>query len=280
MADLSELEVGVMFWAGRDPQDTLREVKALGVRCGQLGVPGDLDLSGLGDAWKSALAAEDFTLVTVFCAYTGESYTDIPTVEATVGFVPPATRQLREERTKEVSHFASQIGVGSIACHVGFVPHDPNDPEYIAVRDLVRRICDHAALHGQTFALETGQEPAGELLRFLSEVDRENAGINFDPANLIMYGTGDPLQALGLLGQRLLSVHAKDGTWPPKMPSGALGTEVPLGQGAVGMEQFISKLRQVGYSGPVCVEREGAADAEARLVDIAMGVALLNKLKG
>lgn len=278
MPVLKELEVGVMFWAGQDPVETIREVKSLGVRCGQLGVPGEMSLEGAAEAWKRALQQEEFQVVTAFCSYTGESYTDIPTVKDTVGFVPPATRAEREQRTKDVSHFAAAAGIRSIACHVGFVPEEAHDPEYVAVRDLVRRLSDHAAHHGQTFALETGQEPADALLKFFADVDRPNLGINFDPANLILYGTGDPIQALGLLGSHILTVHAKDGAWPPKNATSTLGIEKPLGQGAVGMEQFIAKLRQIGYTGTLHVEREGAAGPQERLADIRMGVALLNKL--
>ena len=83
--------------------------------------------------------------MTVFAAYNGESYADIPTVERTVGFIPQASREERERRTLQVSDFAAALGVKSIACHVGFVPEDTAHPDYIAVRDLVRRICDHAA---------------------------------------------------------------------------------------------------------------------------------------
>lgn len=277
MPALKDLEIGVMFWAGRDPRETLREVKALGVSCGQLGVPGDMPLEGAAEAWKSALEQENFTVVTVFCAYIGESYADIPTVEKTVGFIPESTRAEREQRTKDVSHFAAAIGVKSIACHVGFVPEDRSDPRYTAVRDLVRRICDHAALHGQTFALETGQEPAEILLEFLKDVDRKNLGINFDPANLIMYGSGDPIQAVEVLHEHLLSVHAKDGTWPPKKPEGALGTEAPLGEGAVGMDKFIAKLKQVGYKGTLNVERE-IDDLQQKKIDMRKGVDLLKRL--
>lgn len=279
MPALNDLEIGVMFWAGKDPVETIREVKNLGVRCGQLGVPGDMPLAGAAEAWSQALQEEDFAIVTVFCSYEGESYADIPTVERTVGFIPAATRTDREQRTKDVSHFAAGLGVKSIACHVGFVPENKNDPEYKAVRDLVRRICDHAKLHGQTFALETGQEPAGVLLEFLTDVERDNIGINFDPANMILYGTGDPIQALGVLGQHLLSVHCKDGNWPPKDAPGALGKEMPLGKGAVGMEQFLNKLKQVGYRGTLNIEREGAASPEERLEDIRAGVQLLESLR-
>lgn len=277
MPALKDLEIGVMFWAGKDPVQTLREVKALGVRAGQLGVPGEMPLEGAAEAWKAALKAEDFTVVTVFCSYIGESYTDIPTVEQTVGFIPSATRAEREQRTKDVSDFAAKIGVAAIACHVGFVPENVEDPNYVAVRDLVRRICDHAAKNGQTFALETGQEPADTLLHFLKDVDRKNIGINFDPANMIMYGTGDPIQALSVLAPQVISVHCKDGTWPAKDVAGALGTEKPLGQGAVGMEQFINKLKQLGYKGTLNIERE-VEDQEQRKGDIRMGVKLLERL--
>jgi sugar phosphate isomerase/epimerase len=277
MPVLKDLEIGAMFWAGRDPVETLREVKALGVSAGQLGVPGDMALEGADAAWSSALQQENFTVVTVFCSYTGESYADIPTVERTVGFVPKDTRAAREQRTKDVSHFAAGIGVKSIACHVGFVPEDKTDPEYVAVRDLVRRICDHAAQHGQTFALETGQERAEVLLEFLKDVDRKNLGINFDPANLIMYGSGDPIQAVEVLHEHLLSVHCKDGVWPPKKPEGSLGTERPLGEGEVGMDKFIAKLKQVGYKGTLNVERE-IEDLAQKKIDMKKGVDLLKKL--
>jgi sugar phosphate isomerase/epimerase len=278
MPALKELETGVMFWAGRDPLETVREQKSLGVRCGQLGVAGNLALDpASAAAWKSALEGEGFTLVTVFAAYDGEDYADIPTVQRTVGFIPPATRAVREARTLELSDWTAKVGAPGIACHIGFVPEDHTDPDYIAVRDMVRRICDHAARHGQTFALETGQEPAATLLEFFKDTARENLRINFDPANMILYGTGDPIEALGVLGSHVITVHAKDGDWPPKGVAGALGTEKPLGQGSVGMARFVAKLREIGYTGTLNIERE-VSDHAQRLADIRMGVGLLRSL--
>ncbi len=277
MPDLKELEVGAMMWAVRD---SVARIKSLGVRCGQLGIAGDVALDNTVAAeWKQMLAKEDFTIVTCFAAYTGESYADIPTVQATVGFIPPETREEREARTTVLSDFAAALGVKSIACHVGFVPEDESHPDYIAVRAMVRRICDHAAKHGQTFALETGQEPAKTLLHFLNDVDRPNLGINFDPANMILYGTGDPIEALGVLAHKVISVHGKDGDWPPKDDKNALGTERPLGQGSVGMDRFVAKLKEVGYKGTIHVERE-IEDLEQRYADMAMGVKLLEGLRG
>jgi sugar phosphate isomerase/epimerase len=266
-----------MFWAGRDPAETLAELTALGLRCGQLGLPGYLDLA-CAPAWKSALHSAAFRVYTVFAAFEGESYADIPTVQQTVGFIPPATRAVREARMLAVSDFAVSLGVKSIATHIGFVPEDASHPDYIAVREMVRRICGHAAENGQTFALETGQEPAGVLLDFIHDVNRDNLGINFDPANLILYGTGDPVEALGVLGEHVLSVHCKDGDWPAAGVPGALGEECRLGDGAVGMERFLNELRRIGYHGPLAIERE-ASNPVQRLCDIESAIRLLQSLQ-
>ena len=268
------LEIGVMFWAGRDPAQTLAELRALGVRYGQLGLPGDLD-PACAEAWNLALEAAGFPVFTVFAAFEGESYADLATVQQTVGFVPPVTRAAREARMIQVSDFAAVIGCPGIATHIGFVAEDVSHPDYIGVRDTVRRICDHAANHYQTFALETGQESAEALLDFIRDVDRENLGINFDPANMILYGTGDPIEALKLLAPHVLSVHAKDGDWPAH--PGALGEEKPLGEGAVGIERFIAELKRMAYRGPLAIERE-ASDAARRMRDIRSAIGLLGSL--
>src|SRR6185436_13923795 len=101
--------------------------------------------------------------------------------------------------------------------------------------------------------------------------------INFDPANMILYGSGDPIEALRAVGHLVVSVHAKDGDWPPPNVPGALGKERPLGQGSVGMERFLNTLREIGYSRPLSVERE-VDDQQERLRDVAMGVSLLRRL--
>ena len=278
MQPLRDREIGVMFWAGRDPVETVRELKALGARCGQIGIAGDFPLAGAAAQWKAALQAEDFPVVTAFCAYNGESYADIPTVQRTVGFIPPKSRAEREQRTYAVSDFARDVGIPSIATHIGFVPEDSSDPDYLAVREMVRRVCDHARKNKQTFALETGQDGAETLRAFFIDVNRENLGINFDPANMILYGTGDPIDALGILAQHVVSVHCKDGDWPPKGVAGALGEEKPLGQGSVGMDRFVQKLKSIHFKGPLNIERE-VPDQAQRLRDIGMGVKLLEKLR-
>lgn len=267
-----------MFWAGDRPAETLSKLGELGFHCGQMGVPGDLSLdTRLTQEWKRALEQAKFTVYTVFAAFEGESYADIPTVKRTVGFIPEVTREVREVRMMAVSDFAAQLAIPGIATHVGFIPEDTGDPDYFAVREMVRRVCDHALSHQQNFALETGQERAPVLLDFLIDVNRPNLGINFDPANMILYGTGDPVASLEVVGQHVLSVHCKDGDWPPPEVPGALGTERALGQGSVDLKAFLGALKKVGYKGQLTIERE-ARDPEERIRDLQSGRELLTSL--
>jgi sugar phosphate isomerase/epimerase len=282
MAELEPLQVGVMFWTGGElgidarPADIAKMVAELGVQCGQIGIHGGADLGEASrQAWRQALADEGLTVVTAFPGFDGESYADIPAVKDTVGYVPAATRHAREERTREASDFAKALGIPGVATHIGFVPEDRAAPDYLAVRDLVRRVCDHCRDNGQTFALETGQEPAEALKAFIEDVDRPNLGVNFDPANMILYGSGEPLDALQVVQQWLLTVHCKDAKWPAV--EGEWGAETPLGQGDVGMERFVAKLKDYGYSGPLTIEREIVGDAQR--ADIEQGVALLERLR-
>lgn len=276
MQSLRDRETGVMFWAGRDRLD---EICSLGVRCGQIGFAGDVPFTdALAAEWKTNLEKRDFRLVTAFAAYTGECYADIPTVQRTVGFIPRATRDERERRTLELSDFAAAIGVHSIACHIGFVPEDTTHPDYRDVLEIVRRVADHAAKHRQTFALETGQEPAHVLLKFLRDVNRPNLGINFDPANMILYGSGEPIEALEKVGRWVHSVHCKDGTWA-KHPGQEWGAEVPLGEGDVGMERYLRTLDKIGYRGPLTIEREIPQDPARQKSEIGRALTLLRELK-
>jgi sugar phosphate isomerase/epimerase len=278
MHDLKALEIGLFFWAEPDPASVVANVKSTGVRIGQLAVDGSVTLdAAVTDAWKAVLAEGGLHIVTVFAAYEGESYADIPTVQQTVGFMPPATRPARETRTRAVIDFAAALGVKSFGCHVGYVPHDPSDPAYAEVRDVVRRIADYAASFGMTYCLETGQEPAEVLLRFFDDVARPNLRINFDPANMVLYGSGEPIEAFGVLAKHVASCHGKDGDWPPKDQPDALGTERKLGEGSVNLPRFIATLRQLGYQGTIHVE-SGVHGEEQRWPGLKTGVEYLRSL--
>ena len=272
------MELGVMFWPWYEPLETIRELKAIGATCGQLGMPGEADLGPSAALdWRAASEAEAFPIATVFAGYQGESYANMDAVEKTVGFVPFATREARLERTLRLSDFARILGAPSIACPIGVVPENAADGVYTEVREMVRRVCDHAAGNRQTFALETGQERAEVLRQFVESVARPNLRINFDPANLILYGTGDPLEAIDVLAPWIASVHAKDGDWPAQ--AGALGEERRLGEGAAEMDRFVAKLREHGYDGGLFVERE-VENLSQRLGDLRHGIDFLQRILG
>jgi sugar phosphate isomerase/epimerase len=277
MEETQVLEPGVMFWARNSAKDTLDEVKSFGVNGGHLGIPGEYALAGKDTEWLRALEGDEFQIGGIFCSYEGEDYASFATVIDTVGFVPPKTRAERVQRTKEVADFASKLGVRSVACHVGFIPEDHQNPIYGEMVKVVRDVCNHCHQHRQYFTMETGQEPPKVLLQFIADVDRKNLRVNFDPANMIMYGTGDPIEALEVLREYVVSVHCKDGDWPLRDKPELLGVERPLGEGSVGIDNFVAKLKEIGYTGLLTVEREGV-EGEQRRRDIQRGVDLIKSL--
>ena len=214
----------------------------------------------------------------VFGGFEGESYADIPTVVRTVGLVPPETRASRTAEMKEIADFAKLLGVETVALHLGFVPHDPSDPLYAEVVAVTRDVCDHCRRNGQRLHLETGQETADALLRFIGDVARDNLFINFDPANMILYGSGDPIEALRKVGRYVRSVHCKDAKWAGR-PGQEWGAEVPLGQGDVGFDRFLGTLKELGYDGPLTIEREIPQEPARQKEEIGRGMKLLQELK-
>ena len=277
MLGLEPLEIGLIFWAGNDVRANIREVKQFGLRAGQIGIPSDLAIDGAAEVWDRALTEEHFIAVALVCSFEGENYADIPSVARTVGLVPPSTRSERVARIKAVSAFGRQLGIDCLACHVGVIPPDHVERSYAEIIDVAREVCDACQINGQSFALETGQEPAKVLLHFMEDVDRANLKINFDPANMILYGTGDPLDAFDVLAKRVISVHCKDGDWPDRAHPDALGEEVPLGKGKVDIPAFVAKLKSARYTGPLIIERE-QGDPGQRTAEIRDAIQLLRNL--
>ena len=216
----------------------------------------------------------------VFGGFEGESYASIAESARTVGLVPLETREARAQEMKEIADFAKLLGVNTVALHIGFVPEDRNGDDYKGLLEVTRDLLDHIKSNGQQLNLETGQESADHLLEFISDVDRDNLFINFDPANMILYGTGDPIEALKKVGHLVRSIHCKDGTWAPEAERGtAWGCEVALGQGDVGLETYLRTLKEIGYTGPLTIEREIPEDREKQKADVGAAVSLLEELR-
>ena len=215
----------------------------------------------------------------VFAGFDGESYDSIERTAATVGLVPPQTRHARAEEFGQIAAFGRHLGCDVMGMHIGFVP-EAGSPDYDDLLTTTRQILDDLAAHSQRLHLETGQETADHLIAFLDDVARENIGVNFDPANMILYGTGDPIEALRKLGPRVGSVHCKDAVWAADADRGAVwGNEVPLGDGDVGLERYLRTLHEIGYRGPLTIERELPEDREAQKRDIGTALDRLRTLR-
>lgn len=106
------------------------------------------------------------------------------------------------------------------------------------------------------------------------DIGTDNLGVNLDPANLLMYGKANPVDALDILGSFIKGVHAKDGEYPTE--PGSLGVEKPLGQGRVNFQVLVPKLKSFGYSGALSIEREIAGSQQ--ISDIKMAMELLRPL--
>ncbi|MFQ6134030.1 MAG: sugar phosphate isomerase/epimerase family protein [Armatimonadota bacterium] len=273
---MDPLALGVMLAVGENPLERVKHVKQMGFPTVQMGVPPPAFMTEEAKAeLRAALAEAGVTVTTVFCGFEGESYADIPTVRRTVGLVPKETRGERLERAGDIAQFAKDIGSPRIAIHIGFVPEEPADPEYPPCVETLQKLADIAGDLDLGVALETGQETAPTLKRYIEDAARDNVGVNFDPANMILYGSGDPIEALDHVGQCVVGTHCKDGKWPTE--EGQLGHETPLGEGDVGIEEFVTKLYNLGYRGPLTIEREITGDQQTK--DILMAKELLEGIR-
>jgi sugar phosphate isomerase/epimerase len=230
------------------------------------------------ERFLAKLESLNIHLTAVFGGFEGESYADIPTVCETIGLVPPATRAERLQDMKEISDFARLLGCDVIALHLGFVPHDSTLPLYQEVVEVTRQLCDHACQNDQAVHLETGQETASGLVQFITDTKRDNLFINFDPANMILYGTGEPIAALKEVAPFVRSVHCKDALWSDE-PGKTWGREVPLGSGQVNIEAYLTTLKEIGYRGPLTIEREIPQEPERQKEEIGHANRLLTELR-
>jgi sugar phosphate isomerase/epimerase len=259
----------------------LEVVKELGIPSVQLHSPhADNRNEATAKEFLSKCADAEITITAVFGGFEGESYADIATTARTVGLVPEATQAARLQEMKEIADFATQLGCDTVGLHIGFVPEDRDGESYKTLLGVTRDLLDHVGRNSQRLNLETGQETADNLLQFIGDVERDNLFINFDPANMILYGTGDPIEALRKVGHLVRSVHCKDATWAAEEVRGKeWGAEVPLGAGDVNIETYLRTLNDLGYDGALTIEREIAHDRDRQKTDIGQAVQLLEELK-
>jgi len=272
LAQPVRLKLGIILSISSDPDGEIRRVHDLDLPTCQV-MPRDMTAAAAANLRK---ALDKYGIEATSAVATGpppEVY-DFYQGPTSIGLVPPQYRQARIARIREVSEFAKAAGISSVQTHCGFIPEDPNNPLYGETVDAIRTVAQHCASNGQDFRCETGQETPITLLRTLRDVNLKNVGVNFDVANFILYGKGDPAEAVDILGPYVQGVHAKDGLYPTDPRN--LGKEVPIGDGKVNFATFLGKLKAFGYKNPITIERE--ISGEKQTADIRAAKAYLENL--
>ncbi|MCP5520206.1 MAG: TIM barrel protein [Verrucomicrobiales bacterium] len=203
----------------------------------------------------------------------GEDYSTLESIRETGGVVPDATWEQNWENIQANADLATVMGLKFVSFHAGFLPHEETDPGFVKLKERITRIAGLFAERDITLGFETGQETADTLALFLQKLECPNVGVNFDPANMLLYAKGDPIEALRTLAPWLKQVHLKDAV-QTRVP-GTWGEEVVLGTGQVDWPAFFAALQELGYAGDCCIEREAG---EQRVADIVAARQFVEKL--
>lgn len=216
----------------------------------------------VADKMVAACKKYNVRISTLWIGWSGPAAWNFTEGPITLGLVPV---EFRYDRIKELIHgsdFAKRVGVDQIATHMGFLPECPTDAQYAPIVSAIRIVASHCKKNGQRLLFETGQETPVTLLRTIEDVGLDNLGINLDPANLIMYGKANPVDAIKVFGKYVCDVHAKDGKYPTNGKN--LGPETPLGEGDVNFPALIPALISAGYDRTLIIEREIYGDEQIR----------------
>ena len=246
------LRLGLIIGIGKDPDAAMAKVRDLGLPTSQVFM--DEFEPELVKRLRQALEKHQIEATSLVVGGPGKEVWDFYQGPLTIGLVPRETRAARIAHIKKASDFAKECGITAVQTHCGFIPENPNDPVYKETIGALREVVGYCKNNDQNFRYETGQETPITLVRAIQDVGFDNQGVNFDLANLILYGKANPVDAIELLGPYVQGIHAKDGMWPTNPKE--LGQEVPIGKGKVDFPRIIERLKQLNYRGAVTIERE------------------------
>lgn len=213
---------------------------------------------------KALLKEYDITPSAFWCGWEGPQVWDFYDGQLTLGLVPVEYRTMRVQQLCDGADFAKKLGITDVVTHMGFIPENPNDPQFRPFCVAVRIVAEHLKNNGQYLLFETGQETPTTMLRCFEQVGTDNLGVNLDTANLILYGRANPVDALDVFGKFVRNIHAKDGCYPTN--GHALGEEKRIGDGKVDFKALFTKLKELDYDSHVTIERE--IDGEQQLEDV------------
>jgi sugar phosphate isomerase/epimerase len=268
------LRLGLIIGIGKDPDSAMAKVHDLGLPTCQVFV--DKIETELAGRLRRALDKHGIEATSLVVGGPGKEVWDFYQGPLTIGLVPRETRDARIAHIKRASDFAKHCGITAVQTHCGFISENPNDTVYKEIVATMREVAGYCKRNGQNFRYETGQETPITLVRAIQDVGLDNQGVNFDLANLILYGKANPVDAIELLGPYVEGIHAKDGLWPTNPRE--LGQEVPIGKGKVDFPRIIRRLKELNYRGAVTIERE--ISGPQQMEDVREAKVYLEKLIG
>ena len=178
------------------------------------------------------------------------------------GLNSPLFAASRIEYVLSAIPFMCELGVSDMVLHAGHVPNDPFSDSYARILAASALIASRLKPHNMNLLFETGAESPISLLRLIRDIGSGNCYVNLDTGNLIMYGFGNPVDAITTFGGLIRNTHFKDGL-PPTDPD-RLGSEVRIGEGNVDFPKVVSLLKKIGYDRYVTIEREIGGDEQKR----------------
>ncbi|MBQ9793472.1 MAG: TIM barrel protein [Clostridia bacterium] len=257
-------KIGALLGYGpqTDIDAAFSKFQALGLNCCQLSV---WDVENMftpekAEEAKAASAKYGIEITALWAGWTGPAAWNFTEGPATLGIVPAEYRAMRVQQLIKAADFAEWLGVTDIITHAGFLPESPCDPNFQPVADAIKEIAEVYKARGLWFLFETGQETPVAMLRYIETVGTGNLGINFDTANLILYGKANSVDALEVFGKYVRNTHFKDGLYPTC--GNELGHEVALGDGKANVPGIIAKLKELNYQGAYVIEREISGDRQ------------------
>ena len=257
--------IAVCSWSLQptSPQDLVTKLAATGIRRVQLALDPLRDEPAAWGNTPELFRQNGLSIVSGMFGCVGEDYSTLDTIRVTGGIAPDTTWEQNWTNIRATAALAQKLGLKLVTFHAGFLPHEENDPAFAKMLRRLSETADAFQAAGIVLGLETGQETAPVLVQLLQKLKRRNVGVNFDPANMILYGKGDPIAALRTLGPWIRQVHIKDARGT-KVP-GTWGEEVAAGTGQVDWRAFFATLRELNYRGDFVIEREAG---NQRVADI------------
>jgi sugar phosphate isomerase/epimerase len=258
---MAKMKLGTIVGISDDPPASFARVAELELPTCQVAVGAEQIKTMDPKAVRKAADGAGVEISSVFLGFDGQVY-DLKDGPATMGLVAPKLRDARLPSALNFCDLVADMGISSITCHIGFIPDDESDPIYPGFIDIMQQVGRRCADHNQIFCFETGQELASTLLRTIEDIGIGNMFINLDPANLILYGKSNPLDAVEIFGELVRGMHAKDGVWPNR--DEFLGLETAIGEGDVRFDLLLPRLKAKGFAGPVTIEREISGPQQAK----------------